>query len=347
MTATVPATPARRNPDAQPSTVERARTLVEPALRAAISRLDPWCAHVSTYHFGWCDADGRATPGRGGKAVRPAVALLAAEAVGAPEPVAIPGAVAVELVHNFSLLHDDLMDRDVERRHRRTVWALWGPATAILAGDALLALAHEILLESPAPGATRAAWLLASATRELTRGQVADLAFETRDDVGLDECLDMARAKTGALLAASAGIGAVLAEAPPATVAALQAFGREVGLAFQLVDDVLGIWGDPAVTGKPVHSDLRSRKKSLPVTWAATHGDAELRQWVVEPGPPAEDELPRIASRLDRAGARDWALAEAGQRMRDAEQALAAVDIKPQARAELIQLAHYIVDRSS
>lgn len=332
-----------------PSTVERSRSLVEPALRAALARLDRWSRHVATYHLGWCDADGRATPGRGGKAVRPALALLAAEAVGAPVSAALPGGVAVELVHNFSLLHDDLMDRDVERRHRRTVWAIWGPATAILTGDALLALAQEVLLEAPAAGANRAAWLLAAATRELTRGQVADLAFETRDDVGLDECIDMATAKTGSLLAASAGIGAVLADAAESTVEALMTFGREVGLAFQLVDDVLGIWGDPSVTGKPVHSDLRSRKKSLPVTWGATRdgGDPQLREWLAGQEVPTEESLPGVADLLERAGARAWAMDQASQRMRLAEQALAQVDIKPQAQAELIQLAHYVVDRSS
>lgn len=334
---------------ALPSTVERSRGLVEPALRDAVARLDPWSRHVTTYHLGWCDEQGRATPGLGGKAVRPALALLAAEAVGAPTSVAVPGAVAVELVHNFSLLHDDLMDRDEKRRHRRTVWAIWGPATAILAGDALLSLAHEILLESPTPGANRAAWLLAAATRELIRGQVADLAFETRDDVGLAECIEMAAAKTGALLAASAGVGAVLAEAGKSTVEALMTFGREVGLAFQLVDDVLGIWGDPAVTGKPVHSDLRSRKKSLPVTWAVTRSDADgpVRRWLTGSDEPTEEDLRRLAAVLEQAGARQWALEQASQRMRAAEQALGTVDIKPQAQAELVQLAHYVVDRSS
>jgi geranylgeranyl diphosphate synthase type I len=367
-------TSTERRTAAPPSILDRSRGLVEPALEAALARLDPWCRHVATYHLGWCDADGRPTPGRGGKMVRPALALLAAEAVGAPVTAALPGAVAVELVHNFSLLHDDLMDRDVERRHRRTVWSIWGPATAILAGDALLALAHEILLEAPAARAARAAWLLAGATRELTRGQVADLAFETRDDVGLDECIEMARAKTGALLAASAGIGAVLADAPQSSVEALITFGREVGLAFQLVDDVLGIWGDPAVTGKPVHSDLRSRKKSLPVAWAAARpavgpvdaaargageardvGEArdaadvagQLHAWLAGPDEPTDEVVAGVAELLDRAGARAWALEQAEACMRQAEQALTLVDIKPQARAELIQLAHYVVDRSS
>ena len=181
----------------------------------------------------------------------------------------LPGAVAVELVHNFSLLHDDLMDGDLERRHRRTVWAIWGapdrdPGRRRAARAGARGAARD--RPSPAPAAPR--WLLATTTRELTRGQVQDVAFESRSDVTLDECLDMAGGKTGALLAASAAIGAVLAGAADDVVDALTTFGSQFGLAFQLVDDVLGIWGDPTVTGKPVYSDLRSRKKSLPVTYA-------------------------------------------------------------------------------
>src|SRR5262249_18291002 len=156
-----------------------------------------------SYHLGWCDEGGRPTENSGGKVVRPALSLLAAEAVGGPAEVALAGAVAVELVHNFSLLHDDLLDRDLQRRHRRTASAIWGQATAPLTGDALLALSHEVLLESPAPGAAEATRLLASVTRELIRGQVLDIEFERRADVSLDECFEMAAAKTGSLLGAS------------------------------------------------------------------------------------------------------------------------------------------------
>jgi geranylgeranyl diphosphate synthase type I len=330
-----------------PSTLDTTRAFVEPALRAAVARLDPWSHHVTAYHLGWCDEEGQAITGSGGKAIRPAMALLSAQAAGGLAGSAVPGAVAVELVHNFSLLHDDLLDRDLQRRHRRTVWAVWGEATAILTGDALLALAHEILLEAPGPEARRAAWLLAVATRELARGQIADLAFEKRGDVGLAECLDMAAAKTASLLATSAGIGGVLAGAPESTVDALLQFGREFGLAFQLVDDVLGVWGDPAVTGKPVHSDLRSRKKSLPVTYAAGQADcpAVLTSWLGGTREPAEAELSEIAELLDRAGARAWALAEAEQHMELAEHALTLVDLEPHARTELLALARYVVER--
>jgi geranylgeranyl diphosphate synthase type I len=331
------------------STLDRSRAQAVPALQAAVARLDPECCRAASYHFGWCDADGVPADGNGGKAIRPALALLGAEAVGAPAEVALPGAVAVELVHNFSLLHDDLLDGDLERRHRRTVWAIWGAATAILTGDALLALAHEIVLESGSPGARRAGGLLAEATRELTRGQVQDLAFERRHDVTLDECIEMASAKTGSLLAASVGIGAILAGAPESTVEALVRFGREFGLAFQLVDDVLGVWGDPAVTGKPVYSDLRSRKKSLPVVFAVqgADGDGDLATWLRGDDEPAEAGLARVADLLDHAGARLWALDEARARMGAAERALSDVDIKPSARTELLQLARFVVERDA
>jgi geranylgeranyl diphosphate synthase type I len=285
----------------------------------------------------------------GGKAVRPALALLSAEAAGAPAEVGLPGAVAVELVHNFSLLHDDLMDGDIERRHRRTVWAIWGAPAAILTGDAMQALAQEVLLEADSPHAAAAARLLAATTRELIRGQVEDLSFEQRTDVTLAECLDMAGGKTGSLLSASAAIGAVLAGAPQDTVGALRVFGAQVGLAFQLVDDVLGIWGDPAVTGKPVFSDLRSRKKSLPVSYAlAADPGGELAGWL-DGGDADPDEagLRRVADLIAAAGGREWALAEARRRMALAEGALDTVDIPEVPRTELVALGRFLVDRQS
>jgi geranylgeranyl diphosphate synthase, type I len=331
------------------STLDRGRQRSVPALRRAVDRLDPTCRLVASYHLGWCDPDGKPVQAGGGKAIRPALALLAAEAVGAPADVAVPGAVAVELIHNFSLLHDDVLDADTERRHRPTVWAVWDTATAILTGDALVALAHEVLLEADVPDARQASWLLATVTRELTRGQVQDLAFQRRADVGLQECLDMAAAKTASLLGASTAIGAVLAGAAPETVAALRNFGTEFGLAFQLVDDVLGIWGDPAVTGKPVYSDLRARKKTLPVSYLCGSADppAELATWLADSGEPDARQLGRLADALLAGGARDWALDEARRRLERAEHALTGVALEPSAHAELLALARYVVERDS
>lgn len=333
---------------AAPGCLDRSRDAITPALRAAVDRLDRRTRHQVAYHFGWVAAGGVPVSADAGKAVRPALALLSAEAVGAAPDIALPGAVAVELVHNFSLVHDDLMDGDEERRHRHTVWKLWGASSAILTGDAMLALAQEVLLDSGLPTAPPAALLLARTTRQLIRGQVEDVSFEQRSHVALEECIDMAAGKTGALLSASAAIGALLAGAPKATVDALALYGEQLGLAFQLTDDVLGIWGDPAVTGKPAHSDLRARKKSLPVSYALNQGDAlsvELAAWLSAPGEPGEDELRRAVGLLSAVGSREWTLAEAARRMALAEDALRGVELDAAARGELLALGRFVVDR--
>jgi geranylgeranyl diphosphate synthase type I len=335
---------------ALPTTLMRARTTVEPALRRAVDQLDPDSRRMARYHLGWVDSDGQEVAASGGKAVRPALALLSAQAVGADERIAVPGAVAVELVHNFSLVHDDLMDGDVERRHRPTVWALNGAAAAILCGDAMLALASQVLLETSTIDAVDAARRLNAATQELIRGQYADLEFERRARVGVDECLHMAAGKTGALLACSASIGAVLAGAPAHAVAALSAFGAELGLAFQLVDDLLGIWGDSATTGKPVGSDLRARKKSLPVTFAMAQGGAAgeaLAQWLGTLGPDTDTDIARAADLVELAGGRAWAAEEATRRLSLGESALAAADLDRAAVDELIALGRFVVARES
>ena len=332
------------------TSLRRAREAVAPALCAALDRLDETTRTQAAYHFGWVDVDGKPAAAGSGKSVRPALALLSAEAAGAPAEVGLPGAVAVELVHNFSLLHDDLMDGDVERRHRRTVWSIWGSSSAILTGDALLALATESLLDGGSPRAAVAAQLLSGATRELIRGQVLDLAFERRERVTLDECLDMAAGKTGSLLSASAAIGAVLAGAPEATVESLVTFGGQVGIAFQLVDDMLGIWGDPEVTGKPVFSDLRARKKSLPVTYALTHGgDAgtELAGWLARADEPDDAALRRAADLVAAGGGRDWATGEASRRLDLGVKALDAVGVPGPAREGLVALGRFIVNREA
>ena len=335
---------------ALPTTLLRARESFEPALRAAVDRLDPESRRLARYHFGWTDAVGRPTADNGGKAVRPAFALLSAQAARASWQVGVPGAVAVELVHNFSLLHDDLMDGDVERRHRTTVWAMAGAPAAILCGDAMLALATQVLLDVGTLDAVEAARMLAASTQELIRGQYDDLAFESRNDVTVEECLTMAAGKTGALLACSAAIGAVLAGACAPTVTALSTYGAEVGLAFQLVDDLLGIWGDPRSTGKPVGSDLRARKKSLPISWALTHGGvagAELAGWLASEGPDTDDDIAAATSLVETAGGRAWAAEEARRRLTVGEEALAGADLDDAARDELIALGRFIVTRES
>src|SRR6185437_10349137 len=270
-----------------PAGVAAARDLVGPAVLGWLDRLSPDVRVVAAYHLGFADSDGTPTgEAQGGKALRPALALLSARAAGAPPERGVTAAAAVEFVHNFSLLHVDIMDGDTERRHRPTAWTVFGVGAAILAGDALLCLAQDMLITDPSPQGVWAARCLSAAVHRLIAGQGADLAFERRDDVTLDECLQMAGDKTAALMACACSIGAIGVGAPAELAMGLAGFGAHVGLAFQLTDDLLGIWGAPEVTGKPVRADLRARKKSLPVVAALNSGRpeaAELRALLTSP----------------------------------------------------------------
>ncbi|WP_432105505.1 polyprenyl synthetase family protein [Streptomyces sp. bgisy091] len=334
--------------------LERGRALSAPVLRAAVGRLAPPMDTVAAYHFGWIDAQGRPADGDGGKAVRPALALLSAEAAGAPAEAGIPGAVAVELVHNFSLLHDDLMDGDEQRRHRDTVWKVHGPAQAILVGDALFALANEILLELGTVEAGRAARRLTTASRKLIDGQAQDISYEHRERVTVEECLEMEGNKTGALLACAVSIGAVLGGADDRTADVLEAYGYHLGLAFQAVDDLLGIWGDPESTGKQTWSDLRQRKKSLPVVAAlAAGGPASERLGELLAADAAssdfdsfsEEEFAARAALIEEAGGREWTAQEARRQHAVAIEALHGVDMPERVRAQLTELADFVVVR--
>ena len=333
-----------------------AKQLWYPGLRAAVDRLDPHMRTVASYHFGWVDREGRPADGSAGKGLRPGLALLAADALTGNPEKALAGAVAVELVHNFSLVHDDLIDRDQSRHHRPTVWTVWDDTTAILVGDALLSLAHEELGLSGSPYALPASLALTSATRELIRGQAEDVLFESRDDVSLEDCLGMVAGKTGSLLAVSASIGAILAGAEERTVAAFHTFGFELGLAFQIVDDLLGIWGAPEVTGKPVHADLAAAKKTLPVVWSLDHGGdhgARLRAWFAgrtarEAADP--EELQYAADLIERAGGRAWATEQADAHVSAALAALEALGagaLSERGLGTLTDLARFVTERKS
>lgn len=329
-----------------PAALLDAREAVDADLRAAVRRLDPDSRRVSEYHFGWVSADGEPDV-RSGKALRPALVMLAARGSGGTAEQAIPGAVAVELVHNFSLLHDDLMDGDISRRHRPTAWTVFGRSSALLAGDALLSLATDTLLDQDSPHAADATRVLSSAVSQLIAGQAADLDFEQRLDVSLAECHAMVAGKTAALLGCSTSIGAVLAGAPRERVDRLRSFGAELGMAFQLVDDLLGLWGDPGTTGKPVLSDLRTRKKSMPVVHALTSGTAagrRLRELYSQPEAMSDEQLQEAAEMVERAGSREWAHAECERRLGAARRQLELAECGP-ATEGLNELADFILRR--
>ncbi|MFD8481247.1 family 2 encapsulin nanocompartment cargo protein polyprenyl transferase [Kitasatospora sp. NPDC059673] len=327
----------------------RARTAVDPALRDAVDTLPDSMRQIAGYHFGWLESDGTPSAAGAGKAIRPALVLAATQAVGGRPQDAVRAAAAVELVHNFTLLHDDVLDRDHTRRHRPTAWRVFGTTGAILAGDAMHSLALRVLAEDSHPAAAAAVRRLADCVVELCAGQQADCSFEQRSDVTLAECLAMAESKTGALLGCACALGALYAGADAATADAMDAFGREIGLAFQLIDDLIGIWGDPAVTGKPVGADLAARKKSLPVVHALSSGTtagAELAALYASGRPLSPTELEAAATAVDHAGGRAWAQGESCERMATAISHLAAAIPDPTATDELLALAELVTRRS-
>jgi geranylgeranyl diphosphate synthase type I len=323
------------------------RALVDPALRAAVDTLPSSMRRIAGYHLGWWDENGTATPAPQGKAIRPALTLLSAAAAGGSPREALPAAVAVELAHNFSLLHDDVIDGDVTRRHRPTAWRRFGVGAAILAGDALLTLAMDVLAESGHPESGRAMRMLSAAVQDLLDGQSLDAAFERRDTVGLAECERMAASKTAALIGCSCAIGALLAGADPERTRRLRTFGEHIGLAFQHVDDLLGIWGEERSTGKPVYSDLRNRKKSLPVVFALASDTAAGRELAAVyrgTGPLPEEDLARAAGLVDAAGGRSWSRTQADELVGHALAELDAVAHGP-AVSELAALARLVTCR--
>lgn len=326
-----------------------ARTLVDPELCTAVDSLPAAVRRVARYHLGWEHADGTPAMGKGGKAIRPALVLAAVRALGGEPKTAVRAAAAVELTHNFTLLHDDVMDRDTTRRHRPTAWAVFGDAAAILTGDAMQALAQRILADDPHPGAMEAAVRLALCVEELCEGQFMDCSLESRapDQVTLDECLAMAEAKTGALLGCACAIGAVYAGAGREEADALDGFGRQAGLAFQLIDDVIGIWGDPGRTGKPAGADLTARKKSLPVVAALASGTPAAAELAgLYGGPPGEGEPARTADAVERAGGRDWAQGHAADRMSAALGQLAKAVPDPESAGGLLAIAEFVTRRT-
>lgn len=334
-----------------PAVLGRARELVLPTLRAAVDSLVENLRVPAAYQMGWVEADGSPIPNGGGKGIRPTLAIVSAEAVGADPAIAIDAAAAVELIHNFSLVHDDIVDDDEERRHRPTVWKLWGEGDAIIVGDAMHTLAFELLLApaDPSRGRVEAARRLARGTTAMIAGQNADMSFERRDDVSFDECLDMEANKTGALLAYSSAVGAVMAGADSTTIDALDGYGAAIGIAFQAVDDLLGIWGDPAATGKAVGNDLRERKRSMPVTAAIESGMGEseaIGEMYASADPLSDAQVDQLSDLIDRAGGRERTEAVAREHLTQALACLDSAELVEGPAQDLRDLAHFIVGRT-
>lgn len=297
------------------------------------------------YHLGWADEKFQPAQTDAGKRIRPTLTLLCCEASGGEWRSALPAAAAVELLHNFSLIHDDIEDGDPLRRGRPTLWKMWGEAQAINAGDALYTLAHMALnglndCGVPAERVLAARQRFDHACLVLTQGQYLDMGFEERAGVTEAEYLRMIEGKTAALIAAACGLGVLVCGSD--RVLHYEMFGRELGLAFQIQDDLLGIWGDPEVTGKPAGNDLRHHKKSLPVAYGLERSEG-LRRLYNQ----SEVDVAAAMAELDRVGARQYAEQLAAQQHRQALQALEATRQNNAAMEALKELANQLLKRSA
>lgn len=307
------------------------------------------------YHLGWVNQDRKpmTTKKRQGKALRPALCLFACQALGGEWQKALPAAAALEFTHNFSLIHDDIQDGDTERRHQPTVWALWGQPKALVAGDLMHSLSYKVALDLTDRGvsnqkALRSSSLLVESSLSMIEGQCLDLAFEGVLDIGLEEYLRMIRLKTGALIACSLEVGALLASNNDSHIEAFARYGSHLGRIFQIRDDMLGIWGNEKDTGKATGNDIRRRKKSFPIVHTMERAGREETKELISIYKKEylnELDVTRVLSMLDDMGAQKQAEAFIAQESQLALKELDRMPLPSQARNEAEELVEFLVSR--
>lgn len=309
-------------------------------------------APLLRYHLGWRTADGAPADG-GGKALRPVLCLAACEMAGGDWRDALPAAASLELVHNFSLAHDDIQDGDETRRGRPTLWRLHGVPTALTAGNAMLAAADRAMLDLHEHDGGEQSLLAAAADLtakrlEMIEGQYLDMSFETDERVSVAAYLDMIGRKTGALIESAMRMGALAANADRETALAFARCGRRLGVAFQARDDYLGVWGDPAATGKPVGADIRRKKKSLPAVYLFDNAPPSDRAWLEETyraGEIAGERLEGVMALLDRIGAAAYVRRVTEEQAEEAVAAVGALAVPADAKRLLRAVARYFATR--
>ncbi len=336
-------------PTPPPPNLTKHAKKIEDHLAASIHN-DNALGAACRYVMGWEDANGKTTD-QGGKRIRPALCLYVSELFGGTTANALPGAISLELIHNFSLVHDEIQDRDPERHHRKTIWRLVGEAQAINVGDYLYVLAQKVLIESTIPAEQRILALasLANATGDMIKGQWADLSFENREDITVDEYLEMIEFKTGALIGAAVECGALLAGIPKSEADLGRAWGRRIGLAFQAHDDILGIWGDPNTTGKSNVNDLVRKKKSLPVLEAMKQSDtsAKIKSLYASDKEPSGKEILETVNLMEKRNIREICEEHAERFIKEAEEILEVLPLGVEERARLRQIANYLIKRNA
>lgn len=329
------------------------RAAIGASLRDALSGSLP-VYDMLRYYMGWVDVEGNPCAGTEGKYLRPTLCLFACEATGGMAHQAMPVAAALELVHNFSLIHDDIQDKDEMRHHRKTLWAVWGMPKALVAGNVLRITADAALEGLLMRGVTQECALqvvnqLTQAYLEMIEGQYLDISFEGQHDVGLNQYLDMIARKTGALIRCSFATGALVGSPDAATVAAFRKSGEALGLIFQVRDDVLGVWGDEASTGKPVGADIRRKKNSFPVVYAMSQAKDADRQRLLDiynnSDEMVEADVEDVLHIMDAVNTRDYAHTLAAEHGEIAVRALSAVELDRQSLGQVEDLIDFLLVR--
>ncbi len=333
---------------------------IETELQHQVARLDqprtePF-HEMLTYHMGWTGEG--AGPLATGKRIRPLITLLSVSSAfdkkeGSDNNTAInwlhanSAAAAIELIHNFSLVHDDIQDNSALRRGRRTVWVKWGAPMAINVGDAMFVIANQAILDLvehyPADMVVKAARILNDCCLDLTRGQYLDMSYEERNDLSIEDYWPMIGGKTSALLTACTHIGSLLGYANDEKQEAYRLFGYHLGLAFQVQDDILGIWGDEALTGKSAASDLVEGKNSLPVLFALGKNGKFANRW--KQGPITVDEIGAVSALLEDEGGKEFAEKKSEAETQKALSYLAEANPQGEAGEEMLKLANMLLKR--
>jgi len=328
------------------------RREVEAELKRIIGSKPSALYDMLRYHLGWQDAPRHARGKRSGKFTRPVLCLLSCQAVGGNTSQILPAAASLELIHNFSLIHDDIEDASCERHHRPTVWKLWGQPQAINAGDSMFALAYLALLKLREKGIAetkvmRAIQVLGEACLELCEGQYLDIAYEARGDVTTEDYLRMITKKTAALMAASTSIGACLVTEDEGIVSCLHEFGKSLGLAYQIHDDILGIWGAEEKIGKSVKSDISQKKKTLPVVYGLENSrgkDKQRLEKLYSQESIEGESVTEVVEILNRSGARGYAQDLEQQYYHQALTKLEATGLDPSRRVPLSEAARFLME---
>lgn len=336
-----------------PSVFERYRSQIDITLRSALDDNNSPAYQILKYALGWVDKSGSRIQTQQGKRLRPTLCLLACEATGGTPGQALPAAAALEFIHDFSLIHDEIQDRDETRHHRPTIWTIWGDAKALVAGNILRLVADIAIWDLPDTKNTRnpnlnLAIRLTEAYLEMIEGQYLDLYYEGRHDIAVENYMEMISRKTGALIRCSLVAGALIGTQKPEILQAFDVSGRAFGMVFQIRDDYLGIWGQESATGKPVGADIRRKKNAFPFVYAmskASKKDKNDLLSIYEMPEVGETDVKTALALIEKQGAKEESQDLAKYYTDKALMALTDIKLKPRAKRDIEELAHFLLVR--